>query len=60
MTFLVNEENKRTLFSIPDLDYVAHEDTLPFTTSEKQPISNHMFEKLLKIDTTAGSNPILF
>ncbi|CAG2123255.1 unnamed protein product, partial [Medioppia subpectinata] len=32
VTFLGNQENSRSLYAIPGLDYVAHEDILPYTS----------------------------
>jgi len=55
VTFLSNQENSGTLYSIPGLDYVGHEDILPYQTTEKQPIHNHLFDKFLGLDTESGS-----
>lgn len=56
VTFLSNQENNGTLYSIPGLDYVGHEDVLPYKTTQKQPIHNHLFDKfLLASDTTSGT-----
>ena len=35
---------------VPGLDYVGHEDILPYATTEKQPIQNHLFDKFLALD----------
>ncbi|KAK2181757.1 hypothetical protein NP493_383g04063 [Ridgeia piscesae] len=51
VTFLSNQENSGTLYSIPGLDYVSHEDVLPYKTTEGQPIHNHLFDKFLDHDT---------
>ena len=32
------------------LDYVAHEDVLPYSTGEKLPIQHELFEKFLEFD----------
>ena len=38
------------------LDYVGHEDVLPYRTTQKQPIFNHLFDKfIVASDTTAGA-----
>jgi polymerase delta-interacting protein 2 len=56
VTFLSNQENNGTLYSIPGLDYVGHEDVLPYKTTQKQPIHNHLFDKFLTLsDTTPGT-----
>ncbi|XP_075219193.1 DNA polymerase delta interacting protein 2 isoform X2 [Lycorma delicatula] len=47
VTFLGNQESSRSLYAIPGLDYVAHEDILPYTTSEKQPLHHELFDKFL-------------
>ncbi len=31
VTFLGNQERDRNLYTIPGLDYVAHEDVIPYT-----------------------------
>jgi len=42
--------------SCAGLDYVGHEDVLPYKTTQKQPIFNHLFDKfLVASDTTAGT-----
>jgi len=50
VTFLGNQENSRSLYAIPGLDYVAHEDILPYTTTEKQPLRHELFDKFLSYD----------
>lgn len=50
MTFLGNQDNSRSLFAIPGLDYVAHEDILPYTSLERQPIHHELFDKFLMYD----------
>lgn len=42
VTFLGNHnESSRNLYAIPGLDYVAHEDILPYTTTDRNPIQVH-------------------
>lgn len=50
VTFLGNQENSRSLFAIPGLDYVAHEDVLPYTSVDRQPIQHELFDKFLMYD----------
>lgn len=50
VTFLGNQDNSRFLYAIPGLDYVAHEDVLPYTSTENQPIQHELFEKFLMHD----------
>ncbi|XP_064653314.1 polymerase delta-interacting protein 2-like isoform X2 [Lineus longissimus] len=47
VTFLGNQENSQSLYAIPGLDYVAHEDILPYTSTEKQPIDHDLFDRFL-------------
>lgn len=47
VTFLGNQESSRSLYAIPGLDYVAHEDVLPYTTTERQPLHHELFDKFL-------------
>jgi len=48
VTFLGNQENSRSLYAIPGLDYVAHEDILPYTPTEKNPLQHELFDKFLQ------------
>jgi len=41
------------------LDYVSHEDVLPYRTTEKQPIHNHLFDKFLVTDTETGKSTFI-
>lgn len=50
VTFLGNQDNSRSLYAIPGLDYVAHEDIIPYTSTEKQPIAHELFDKFLMYD----------
>lgn len=50
VTFLGNQDNSRSLFAIPGLDYVAHEDILPYTSVDRQPIQHELFDKFLMYD----------
>jgi len=48
VTFLGNHsENTRNLYAIPGLDYVAHEDVLPYSTTETSPLQHELFDKFL-------------
>ncbi|XP_023331368.1 polymerase delta-interacting protein 2 isoform X2 [Eurytemora carolleeae] len=48
VTFLGNHsENTRNLYAIPGLDYVAHEDILPYSTQETAPLQHELFDKFL-------------
>ncbi|XP_077297015.1 DNA polymerase delta interacting protein 2 isoform X2 [Arctopsyche grandis] len=47
VTFLGSQESSRSLYAIPGLDYVAHEDIIPYTSSEKAPVQHELFDKFL-------------
>ena len=41
--------------SVPGLDYVSHEDILPYTSTDQVPIQHELFERFLLYDQTKGS-----
>ncbi|KAK4878693.1 hypothetical protein RN001_011199 [Aquatica leii] len=47
VTFLGNQESSRSLYAIPGLDYVAHEDIIPYTSIDKSPLHHELFDKFL-------------
>ncbi|XP_055695495.1 polymerase delta-interacting protein 2 [Lutzomyia longipalpis] len=47
VTFLGNQDSSRSLYAIPGLDYVAHEDILPYSSGEKAPLHHELFDKFL-------------
>jgi polymerase delta-interacting protein 2 len=47
VTFLGNQDSSRSLYAIPGLDYVAHEDVLPYSTAEQHPLQHELFDKFL-------------
>lgn len=47
VTFLGNQDSNRSLYAIPGLDYVAHEDIMPYSSSEKSPLQHELFDKFL-------------
>lgn len=47
VTFLGNQEQSRSLYAIPGLDYVSHEDILPYMSEEKMPLHHELFDKFL-------------
>ncbi|XP_014249837.2 polymerase delta-interacting protein 2 [Cimex lectularius] len=55
VTFLGNQEGSRSLYAIPGLDYVAHDDILPYIASEKQPVHHELFDKFLVYNS--GKDP---
>ncbi|KAG1666135.1 polymerase delta-interacting protein 2 [Nymphon striatum] len=48
VTFLGSQDNSRSLYAIPGLDYVSHEDVIPYTTVDKAPIYHDLFEKFFE------------
>jgi len=61
VTFLGHPDNSKSVYSIKGLDYVAHEDILPYTSYEKQPIQHELHSKLFKSipDFVAGRNKFI-
>ncbi|XP_026853536.2 polymerase delta-interacting protein 2 isoform X1 [Electrophorus electricus] len=47
VTFLANHDDSRALYAIPGLDYVSHEDILPYSSTEQVPIQHELFERFL-------------
>lgn len=47
VTFLGNQESSRSLYAIPGLDYVSHEDILPYSSGERLPLHHELFDKFL-------------
>uniref|UniRef100_A0A3Q3NA16 Polymerase (DNA-directed), delta interacting protein 2 n=1 Tax=Labrus bergylta TaxID=56723 RepID=A0A3Q3NA16_9LABR len=47
VTFLANHDDSRALYAIPGLDYVSHEDILPYNSAEQAPIQHELFERFL-------------
>ncbi|UJR15858.1 hypothetical protein I4U23_002784 [Adineta vaga] len=56
VTFLGNQERDRNLYAIPGLDYVAHEDVIPYTSTERTPIEHELFDKFLIHDSESNPN----
>ncbi|XP_037947028.1 polymerase delta-interacting protein 2 [Teleopsis dalmanni] len=50
VTFLGNQDSNRSLYAIPGLDYVAHDDIMPYSSAEKNPLHHELFEKFLAPD----------
>ncbi|XP_067648232.1 polymerase delta-interacting protein 2 [Eurosta solidaginis] len=47
VTFLGNQDSNRSLYAIPGLDYVAHDDIMPYSSGEKHPLQHELFDKFL-------------
>lgn len=41
--------------SSPGLDYVSHEDILPYSSTDQVPIQHELFERFLMYDQTKGN-----
>uniref|UniRef100_A0A8D1P5R3 Polymerase delta-interacting protein 2 n=1 Tax=Sus scrofa TaxID=9823 RepID=A0A8D1P5R3_PIG len=52
VTFLANHDDSRALYAIPGLDYVSHEDILPYSSTDQVPIQHELFERFLLYDQT--------
>lgn len=55
VTFLGHPDNSKSVYSIKGLDYVAHEDILPYTSFEEKPIQHDLHGKLFKFDADSTS-----
>lgn len=53
VTFLGHPDNSKSVYSIKGLDYVAHEDILPYTSYEETPIRHELHKKLFRYDPEA-------
>lgn len=47
VTFLGNQDSNRSLYAIPGLDYVAHEDIMPYSSTDRSPLHHELFDKFL-------------
>jgi polymerase delta-interacting protein 2 len=47
VTFLGNDKDS-SLYAIPGLDYVSHEDVLPYIPSEAKPINHELFDRFFE------------
>ncbi|XP_032802887.1 polymerase delta-interacting protein 2-like isoform X1 [Petromyzon marinus] len=48
VTFLGSHDDSRVLYAIPGLDYVGHEDVLPYMSSSPTPLQHELFHKFLQ------------
>lgn len=55
VTFLGHPDNSKSVYSIKGLDYVAHEDILPYTSLEDQPIHHELHKKLFQYNPVTNS-----
>ncbi|CAF1109051.1 unnamed protein product [Rotaria sordida] len=54
VTFFGNQGRDRNLYAIPGLDYVAHDDVMPYTSTERTPIEHELFDKFFIHDSEAN------
>ncbi|XP_065354997.1 polymerase delta-interacting protein 2 [Calliphora vicina] len=47
VTFLGNQDSNRSLYAIPGLDYVSHDDIMPYSSADKNPLHHELFDKFL-------------
>ncbi|XP_024249428.1 polymerase delta-interacting protein 2 isoform X1 [Oncorhynchus tshawytscha] len=52
VTFLANHDDSRALYAIPGLDYVSHEDILPYNSTDQVPIQHELFERFLQFNAS--------
>lgn len=45
-----NKDKTQALYSIPGLDYVSHEDIIPYYSTEGTPIQHQLFNKFLTFE----------
>ncbi|CAA2962566.1 polymerase delta-interacting 2 [Olea europaea subsp. europaea] len=55
VTHLGHPDNSKSVFSIKGLDYVAHEDILPYKSLEEPPIEHELHKKLFKSNAESQS-----
>ncbi|CAF1070642.1 unnamed protein product [Rotaria magnacalcarata] len=56
VTFFGNQEQDQNVYALPGLDYVAHEDVIPYISTERTPIEHELFDKFLIYDPEATPN----
>lgn len=56
VTFLSGPKTNRTVYSIHGLDYVSHNDVLPYASTERVPIVHDLFDKFLVQSPVEANN----
>jgi polymerase delta-interacting protein 2 len=59
VTFLGSQDSSRSLYAIPGLDYVAHEDVLPYQSMERTPMNHELFDKFLMPNPDGQDPPFI-
>uniref|UniRef100_UPI003AADA737 polymerase delta-interacting protein 2-like isoform X2 n=1 Tax=Centroberyx gerrardi TaxID=166262 RepID=UPI003AADA737 len=52
VTFLASHDDNRALYAIPGLDYVSHEDILPYNSTDQVPIKHDLFKRFFQFDAS--------
>ncbi|XP_056140210.1 polymerase delta-interacting protein 2-like [Lampris incognitus] len=52
VTFLARHDDNKGFYAIPGLDYVCHEDILPYSSTDCVPIKHHLFERFLQFNSS--------
>uniref|UniRef100_UPI00358FEF3E polymerase delta-interacting protein 2 n=1 Tax=Myxine glutinosa TaxID=7769 RepID=UPI00358FEF3E len=55
VTFLASHDDGRPLYAIPGLDYIAHNDVLPYTSTDRTPIHHELFDRFFTSDANQAS-----
>lgn len=55
VTFLGHPDSSKSVCSIKGLDYVAHEDILPYTSLEERPIEHELYSRMFKLNPNISS-----
>lgn len=59
VTFLSDKDSNKNLYAIPGLDYVSHDDIIPYSvwSRDRKPLRHELFDKFL---VHTGNNDISF
>uniref|UniRef100_A0A2K5PM48 ApaG domain-containing protein n=1 Tax=Cebus imitator TaxID=2715852 RepID=A0A2K5PM48_CEBIM len=58
VAFLASHDDSCALYVIPGLDYVSHEDILPYTSIDQVPIQHELFERCLLYNQTEAPRSV--
>lgn len=58
VTFLGHVNNSKSVYSVKGLDYVAHEDIIPYISHEQHPIQHELHNKLFRRKEQTPSIPV--
>lgn len=60
VTFLGHPDNSKSVCSIKGLDYVAHEDIIPYTSLEERPIEHELYRNMFKLNPNISNRNLRF